>query len=152
VARSTLADANESRDWRIWTDFAQVLIRKARNLYANETLELELADTVYALDSTTIDLCLSVFPWAQFRRFQGNSGQRFIVDERDELPGVVDLDFAVIPCAPDPLFGIPTTVTPPGQAPNNVIEFVRALASETTRDLLEEIPGSGSCWRTSLAK
>jgi hypothetical protein len=67
VARSTLADANESRDWRIWADFAQVLIRKARNLYAAEPLELELADTVYALDSTTIDLCLSVFPWAHFR-------------------------------------------------------------------------------------
>jgi Domain of unknown function (DUF4372) len=62
VSRSTLADANESRDWRIWADFAQVLIRRARNLYAAEPLELELADTVYALDSTTIDLCLSVFP------------------------------------------------------------------------------------------
>jgi hypothetical protein len=73
VARSTLADANESRDWRIWADFAQVLIRKARELYAAEPLELELSDTVYALDSTTIDLCLSVFPWANFRSTKGCS-------------------------------------------------------------------------------
>ena len=73
VARSTLADANESRDWRIWADFAQVLIRKARELYAAEPLELELSDTAYALDSTTIDLCLSVFPWANFRSTKGCS-------------------------------------------------------------------------------
>jgi len=67
VARSVLADANESRDGRIRADFAQVLIRKAQNLYAAEPLELELSDTVYTLDSTTIDLCFSVFPWANFR-------------------------------------------------------------------------------------
>ena len=67
VRRSTLADANESRDWRIYAEFAQRLIAQARKLYAQEDLGLELANTVYALDSTTIDLCLSVFPWALFR-------------------------------------------------------------------------------------
>lgn len=65
--RSTLADANESRDWRIWADLAAVLIRKARKLYQNCDLGLDLANTVYALDSTTIDLCLSTFDWAHFR-------------------------------------------------------------------------------------
>ena len=68
VSRSTLADANENRDWRIYADFAQVLIRTAKGLYANEDFGVELDSTVYALDSTTIDLCLSLFPWARFRR------------------------------------------------------------------------------------
>ncbi len=67
VKRSTLADANERRDWRIYAEFAQRLIMQARKLYAGEDLGLELSNTVYALDSTTIDLCLSVFPWAPFR-------------------------------------------------------------------------------------
>src|SRR5580658_1770123 len=67
VARSTLADANEARDWRIYADFAQVLIHIARPMYANESLGFDLDSTVYALDSTTIDLCLSVVPWARFR-------------------------------------------------------------------------------------
>ena len=67
VAHSTLADANSARDWRIYADLAQGLIRRARNLYAHEPLGLELDHTVYALDSTTIDLCLSLFPWARFR-------------------------------------------------------------------------------------
>ena len=67
VARSTLADANESRDWRIWEAFAGHLIIQARELYLSEDLGLDLTNTVYALDSTTIDLCLSVFPWAHFR-------------------------------------------------------------------------------------
>ncbi len=66
VRRSTLADANESRDWRIWSDLAMVLIRRARKLYASEPLGVELDNTVYALDSTTIDLCLSLFDWAPF--------------------------------------------------------------------------------------
>jgi hypothetical protein len=66
--RSTLADANEKRDWRIFADFAQVLIREASGLYAGETFGAELDQTAYALDSTTIDLCLSLFPWAKFRR------------------------------------------------------------------------------------
>ncbi len=67
VRRSTLADANESRDWRIWSDLAAVLIRRARKLYASESLGVELDNTVYALDSSTIDLCLSLFDWAPFR-------------------------------------------------------------------------------------
>jgi len=66
VSRSTLADANANRDWRIYAEFAQRLIAQARKLYASEDLGLDLSNTVYALDSTTIDLCLSVFPWAQF--------------------------------------------------------------------------------------
>jgi hypothetical protein len=67
VARSTLADANERRDWRIYAEFAQVLIADARRLYAGEPLDGELEQTAYALDSSTIDLCLSLFPWATFR-------------------------------------------------------------------------------------
>lgn len=66
VSRSTLADANANRDWRIYADFAGRLIGQARKLYANEDLGLDLTHTVYALDSTTIDLCLSLFPWANF--------------------------------------------------------------------------------------
>ena len=68
VARSTLADANESRDWRIYADFAQVLIGIARPLYAQDPIGVELNEGLYALDSTTIDLCLSLFPWAKFRQ------------------------------------------------------------------------------------
>ena len=64
VSRSTLADANAAHDWRIYADFAQVLIRRAQKLYAEEPLAVDLEQTVYALDSTTIDLCLSLFPWA----------------------------------------------------------------------------------------
>jgi hypothetical protein len=67
VRRSTLADANESRDWRIYAEFAERLIAQARCLYASESLGAELTSSVYALDSTTIDLCMSVFPWAHFR-------------------------------------------------------------------------------------
>jgi hypothetical protein len=67
VAKSTLADANETRDWRLWHDLAAVLIRRARKLYTDDSIGLELDNTVYALDSTTIDLCLSLFPWADFR-------------------------------------------------------------------------------------
>jgi hypothetical protein len=67
VAKSTLADANELRDWRMWHDLAAILIRHARKLYAGDDIGLDLDNTVYALDSTTIDLCLSLFPWADFR-------------------------------------------------------------------------------------
>jgi len=67
IKRSTLADANESRDWRIWSDLAAVLIRRARKLYAGDALAVGLNNTVYALDSSTIDLCLSLFAWAPFR-------------------------------------------------------------------------------------
>lgn len=71
VLRSTMADANENRYWRIYADFAQVLIHQARNLYCNDDFGLELNETVYALDSNTIDLCLSLFPWATFRKTKG---------------------------------------------------------------------------------
>jgi hypothetical protein len=71
VVRSTLADANESRDWRIYADFAQVLIGIARPLYRNDPLGVDLDQSLYALDSTTIDVCLSVFPWAKFRKRKG---------------------------------------------------------------------------------
>jgi len=67
ISRSTLADANESRDWRIYADFAQQLIHEARSLYLKEDFGLQLTETVYALDSSTIDLCLSLFPWARAR-------------------------------------------------------------------------------------
>ena len=66
IARSTLADANESRDWRIYADFAQILIGIARPLYASDPIGVDLNESLYALDSTTIDLCLSLFPWAKF--------------------------------------------------------------------------------------
>ena len=89
VARSTLADANESRDWRLWAEFAQVLIRKARRLYATEPLGLELSDTVYALDSTTIDLCLSVFPWAHFRSAKAAVKMHTLLDLRGPIPSFI---------------------------------------------------------------
>jgi IS4 transposase len=89
VARSTLADANESRDWRIWADFAQVLIRRARQLYRADNLALELANAVYALDSTTIDLCLSVFPWAHFRSTKAAVKMHTLLDLRGNIPSFI---------------------------------------------------------------
>jgi len=86
VSRSTLAHANEHRDWRIYADFAQVLIRRARYLYRNEPLGLELDETIYALDSTTIDLCLSLFPWAQFRRRKSAVKLHTLLDLRGSVP------------------------------------------------------------------
>ena len=86
VARSTLADANESRDWRIWADMAAVLIRRARKLYVNDDIGLDLANTVYALDSTTIDLCLSLFPWADFRSTKAAVKMHTLLDLRGSIP------------------------------------------------------------------
>lgn len=86
VSRSTLADANRAHDWRIYADFAQVLIRRARELYASEALSMELEQTVYALDSTTIDLCLSLFPWARFRRRKGAIKLHTLIDLRGSIP------------------------------------------------------------------
>ena len=86
VSRSTLADANRAHDWRIYADFAQVLIRRARKLYAQEPLAVDLAQTVYALDSTTIDLCLSLFPWAKFRRRKGAVKLHTLLDLRGNIP------------------------------------------------------------------
>jgi IS4 transposase len=86
VSRSTLADANRAHDWRIYADFAQVLIRRARKLYAQEPLAVDLAQTVYALDSTTIDLCLTLFPWAVFRRRKGAVKLHTLLDLRGAIP------------------------------------------------------------------
>ena len=89
VARSTLADANETRDWRIYADFAQTLIPRARTLYGAEPLGVELAETVYAFDATTIDLCLALFPWARFRRRKDAIKLHTLLDLRGAIPTVV---------------------------------------------------------------
>jgi len=86
VSRATLADANELRDWRIYRDFAQVLIGAARDLYRDESLGVDLSETVYAFDSTTIDLCLSLFPWAQFRRHKSAVKLHTLLDLRGSIP------------------------------------------------------------------
>lgn len=86
ISRSTLADANRAHDWRIYADLAGVLIRRARRLYAGEPLAVDLEQTVYALDSTTIDLCLSLFPWARFRRRKGAVKLHTLLDLRGSIP------------------------------------------------------------------
>ena len=86
VAKSTLADANEQRDWRLWEDLAKSLMRKARVLYAGEDLGLELENTIYALDSTTIDLSLTLFPWADFRRTKAGIKMHTQIDLRGPIP------------------------------------------------------------------
>ena len=90
VRRSTLADANERRDWRIYADFSQRLIAQARRLYADEPLASDLDETTYALDSTTIDLCLSLFPWATFRKTKAAvKMQHTLLDLRGSIPSFV---------------------------------------------------------------
>ena len=89
VSRNTLAHANETRDWRIYADFGQALIRIARELYAGEDLGLELDQTVYALDATIIDLCLSVFPWAKFRKGKAAVKLHTLLDLRSRIPVIV---------------------------------------------------------------
>ena len=91
VSRSTLADANEKRDWRIYADFAQVLMAQARVLYAGEDFGLELDNTVYALDATTIDLCLSVFPWARFRSAKGAVKLHTVLNLRGNIPEFIHI-------------------------------------------------------------
>lgn len=86
VSRSTLADANERRDWRIWADLAQVLIAQARALYAQEPMGIRLRRCVYALDSTTIDLCMSLFPWAAYKRDQHAIKLHTLLDLRGNIP------------------------------------------------------------------
>ena len=86
VARSTLADANESRDWRIFADFAHRLIATARGLYAREAMGVDLDESLYALDSTTIDLCLALFPWARFRRRKAAVKMHTLLDLRGNIP------------------------------------------------------------------
>ncbi len=94
VRRSTLADANERRDWRIHAEFAQRLIAQARKLYAGEDLGLELDNTVYALDSSTIDLCLSVFPWALFRSTKSGVKLHALLDLRGSIPAFIHVSEA----------------------------------------------------------
>ena len=89
VSRNTLAHANSVRDWRIYADFAQVLITRARALYADDGFGVELAQTVYALDATTIDLCLALFPWAEFRKHKGAVKLHTLLDLRGNIPTVV---------------------------------------------------------------
>ncbi len=91
VSRSTLADANEQRDWRIYADFAQVLITIAKDLYASEDFGVELDSTVYALDSTTIDLCLALFPWARFRRTKGAIKLHTLLNLRGSIPEFIHI-------------------------------------------------------------
>lgn len=91
VRRSTLADANETRDWRIYAEFAQRLIAQARRLYAGDSLGVDLDNTVYALDSTTIDLCLSVFPWAHFRSTKAAVKMHTLLDLRGCIPSFVHI-------------------------------------------------------------
>lgn len=97
VSRSTLADANRRHDWRIDADFAQVLIRRARKLYAQEPLGVDLQQTIYALDSTTIDLCLSLFPWARFRRRKGAIKLHTLWDLRGNIPCFVHVSHGKTP-------------------------------------------------------
>jgi len=91
VSRSTLADANELRDWHIYAEFAHRLIAQARTLYASEDLGLDLTNTVYALDSTTIDLCLSVFPWAHFRTTKAAVKMHTLLDLRGSIPSFIHI-------------------------------------------------------------
>src|SRR6266704_1713148 len=91
VARSTLADANEVHDWRIFADFAQYLIGVARSLHAEDPIGVELDDALYALDSTTIDLCLSLFPWAKFRKTKGAVKMHTLLDLRGNIPTFIGI-------------------------------------------------------------
>src|SRR5271166_6059489 len=91
IRRSTLAEANEARDWRIYAEFAQRLIAQARRLYASETLGADLINSVYALDSTTIDLCMSVFPWAHFRSTKSAVKMHTLLDLRGNIPSFIHI-------------------------------------------------------------
>ena len=91
VSRTTLARANENRDWRIYADFAQILIHSARDLYSNDDFGLDLKETVYALDATIIDLFLSLFPWAQFRTTKGGIKLHTLLDLRGPIPSFVEI-------------------------------------------------------------
>src|ERR1035437_1133856 len=97
VSRSTLADANESRDWRIYADFAQVLIAVARPLYANDPIGVELDAGLYALDSTTIDLCVSLFPWAPFRQQKAAVKLHTLLDLHGNIPTFIGITDGKVP-------------------------------------------------------
>jgi len=91
IKRSTLADANEGRDWRIWADLAALLIRRARKLYCNDSFGIDLDNTAYALDATTIDLCLSLFPWAPFRTAKAAVKLHTLLDLRGSIPAFIHI-------------------------------------------------------------
>jgi len=96
IARNTLSNANNTRDWRIYADFAQVLIHSARDLYINEDFGVDLKNTVYALDATTIDLCLSVFPWARFRKNKAGIKLHTLLDLRGNIPTFIEITEALL--------------------------------------------------------
>jgi hypothetical protein len=109
VARSTLADANETHDWRIYADFAQVLIRIARPLHASDPIGVDLDQSMYALDSTTIDLCLSLFPWAKFRKHKAAVKMHTLLDLHGNIPAFISItDVPVLPTHGWRLCGGPT--------------------------------------------
>ena len=96
ISRSTLADANEKRDWRIYADFAQILIHEAKKLYINEPFCVDIDETVYALDSTTIDLCLSLFQWAKFRKKKGAIKMHTLLNLRGSIPEFIRITDAKV--------------------------------------------------------
>jgi len=96
IARNTLSNANNARDWHIYADFAQVLIYSARDLYINEDFGVDLKNTVYALDATTIDLCLSVFPWARFRKNKAGIKLHTLLDLRGNIPTFIEITEALL--------------------------------------------------------
>ena len=96
VSRNTLSNANNTRDWRIYADFAQVLIHTARDLYINDDFGVELENTVYALDVTTIDLCLSLFPWARFRKTKAGIKLHTLLDLRGSIPTFIEITEALL--------------------------------------------------------
>jgi len=91
ISKSTLADANENRDWRIYADFAQILISRARHIYKDDPFGVEINETVYALDSTTIDLCLSLFPWAKFRKHKAAVKLHALLDLHGNIPSFIEI-------------------------------------------------------------
>ena len=96
VSRNTLSNANNTRDWRIYADFAQVLIHTARDLYLNDDFSIDLKNTVYALDATTIDLCLSLFPWARFRKSKAGIKLHTLLDLRGNIPTFIEITEALL--------------------------------------------------------
>jgi len=96
ISRSTLADTNEKRDWRIYADFAQILIHEAKKLYINEPFGVDIDETVYALDSTTIDLCFSLFPWAKFRKHKGAIKMHTLLNLRGSIPEFIRITDAKV--------------------------------------------------------
>jgi Domain of unknown function (DUF4372)/Transposase DDE domain len=127
IARSTLAEANESRDWRIYADFAHTLIAIARPLYANDDLGLELTQTVYALDATTIELCLSLFPWARVDRTRSAIQLHTLLDLRGSIPSVIEITAGVV----SELTGLDALVVEPGAIyvmDRGYVDFARLYA------------------------